>query len=287
MVAAMSSGIDDDRRRAYHEQNRRSWNAVTEAHNSHKLDQARFLREGGSTLFPDEVELLGCVAGQDVAHLQCNCGQDSLSLAQLGARVTGVDIADEPIAFARRLSEDTGIGATFCRADVLDWLEESDQRFDAAFATYGVVGWLCDLWRWARGVRRVLRPGGRLVLLEFHPSVWSYEKGGALRDPYFLDGAIDEPGVRDYVGERLAPSGYTAGLEGFENPEPSYGFQWTVAQTMQALIDAGLVIEQVREYPYANGCCLFEGMQELPGRRYGMPEGTPSMPLMFGLVARR
>src|SRR4051812_2993463 len=95
-----------------HEQNRRSWNLATRAHNSHKRDQAGFLRAGGSTLFPDELALLGVpasawpdehgrtdlssapapLAGRDLVHLQCNSGQDTLSLARLGARVTGVDI---------------------------------------------------------------------------------------------------------------------------------------------------------------------------------------------------
>jgi SAM-dependent methyltransferase len=280
------SGFDDDQRRAFHEQNRRSWNAVTTAHNSHKQDQARFLREGGSTLFSDELQLLGDVAATDVVHLQCNCGQDSLSLARLGATVTGVDIGDQPVAFARELSEASGIAATFHRADVFDWLEQTEQRFDTAFASYGVVGWLCDLARWARGVRRVLRPGGRLVLIEFHPMVWSYGPGGALVEPYFLDGALDESGVNDYVGEDLAPSGFDRGVEGFRNPERSFGFQWTIAQTIQAVADAGLRVETFREYPYSNGCKLFEGMQKLDGRRFGMPAGMPAMPLMFGLVAR-
>jgi len=280
------SGFDDDQRRAFHEQNRRSWNAVTPAHNSHKDDQARFLKEGGSTLFPDEVELLGDVAGADLLHLQCNCGQDTLSLAQLGANVTGVDIADAPIAFARDLSAVSGIPATFHRTDVLDWLEQTDARYDVAYATYGTIGWLCDLDRWARGVRRALRGGGRLVLLEFHPLVWSYGAGGALAEPYFLDGALDEDGVRDYVGEDLAPSGFLEGQRDFANPERSFGFQWTVAQILQAVVDAGLAIETVREYPYANGCQLFEGMTKLEGRRFAMPAGAPAMPLMFGLVAR-
>ncbi|MEE2713045.1 MAG: SAM-dependent methyltransferase, partial [Planctomycetota bacterium] len=40
--------------RAMHEQNRKSWNAVAAAHNSHKRDQGEFLATGGSTLFPDE-----------------------------------------------------------------------------------------------------------------------------------------------------------------------------------------------------------------------------------------
>lgn len=96
-----------------HQQNRRSWNHATRAHNEHKGDQAAFLRGGGSTLFPEEIELLGAVRGQRVVHLQCNAGQDSLSIAARGARVTGVDISDEAIAFARTLSKDSGIEASF------------------------------------------------------------------------------------------------------------------------------------------------------------------------------
>jgi hypothetical protein len=46
-----------DARRALHEQNRLSWNAATRAHNSHKADQAKFYREGGSKLYPEETAL--------------------------------------------------------------------------------------------------------------------------------------------------------------------------------------------------------------------------------------
>ena len=101
-----------------HEANRLSWNAATRAHNSHKGDQARFLREGGSTLHPEELELLGELRGRSLLHLQCNSGQDTLSLAARGALVTGVDISDEAISFARRLSADSGLPATFERAFV-------------------------------------------------------------------------------------------------------------------------------------------------------------------------
>jgi SAM-dependent methyltransferase len=271
-----------------HEQNRRSWNAATPAHNSHKLDQANFLREGGSTLFPDELELLGDIAGRRLVHLQCNCGQDSLSLARLGASVTGVDIADEPIRFARQLAEDTGIDATFVRSDLFEWFESTHDRFDVAFASYGTIGWLRDLDTWARGVARILVPGGKLVLLEFHPLVWSIGSDGRLTEPYFLDGPLhEEEGVHDYVGDQLAPSGFTEGTTEFQNPETAFCFQWTVADLVQSLIDAGLTIAALREYPYANGCELIPGVQPLPECRFGMPEGVPSMPLMVGVVARK
>jgi hypothetical protein len=125
-----------------HDANRLAWNEATIAHNSHKQDQAGFLAQGGSTLFPEEIELLGDLAGQTLVHLQCNAGQDTLSLAHLGAIVTGVDISNAAIDFARRLSEDSGIPATFVRTDLYDWFAETaagSQRFDVAFCSYGTL----------------------------------------------------------------------------------------------------------------------------------------------------
>ena len=70
-------GTTPEARRAWHEQNRRSWNEATRAHNSHKADQATFVREGYSHLCPEEAALLGDLTGLSVVHLQCNSGQDT------------------------------------------------------------------------------------------------------------------------------------------------------------------------------------------------------------------
>jgi len=141
---------------------RRSWDVATRNHNAHKGDQAAFFRGGGDTLFPEELELLGDLAGRHVLHAQCNAGQDSLSLARRGAHVTGVDFSGEAVSFARKLAVDAGIPAVFEEAELLEWLERTPARFDVAFSSYGAVGWLPDLGRWARGLCRVLRPGGEL-----------------------------------------------------------------------------------------------------------------------------
>jgi SAM-dependent methyltransferase len=282
--------------RALHEQNRKSWNHATVAHNSHKGNQAAFLRGGGSTLFPEELELLGDLTHQRLVHLQCNAGQDTLSLAARGATVTGVDISDEAIAFATRLSADSGIPASFARADVYDWLEAAPRgSFDRVFSSYGAVVWLSDLAAWARGIARVLAPGGRMVLMEFHPEPFILEeKAGVigLADRASEAGRLDcAEGIGDYVAESgeglLHGATYQEGIIDFTNPESSHEFLHTLGSIVDAVARAGLVIERLAEYPYANGCRFFSTMVDLGGRRWGMPPGAPDVPLMFGLSARR
>ena len=274
-----------------HEQNRRSWNHATRAHNSHKGDQAAFFREGGSTLFPEELELLGEVRGQRVVHLQCNAGQDSLSIAQLGAVVTGVDISDEAVDFAAGLSRDSGIAADFVRADVYDWFRDAEpERWDVVFSSYGAKSWLSDLGAWGRGVARVLRPGGRFVTVEFHPLLAAVSREWSLTYPYF--GGVPkrwEEGIGDYVadsGDGLALSAYAPGIEAFVNPEPIYEFAWGLADVVTALVDAGLVLEALREYPFANGWRAASEMR-IEGRRAYPPERVSTIPLMYGIAARK
>jgi len=280
--------------RDVHEQNRLSWNEATKAHNSHKHDQAAFFREGGNKLYPEERALLGDVRGKRIVHLQCNAGQDTLSLAQLGADVTGVDISDEAVAFATQLSHDSGIPAAFVRADVYDWLAEAaagSERWEVAFSSYGAVNWLSGLTTWARGIHDILAPGGRFVLVEFHPVLWMFEVDWSLKYDYFEAGPQKwDEGVSDYVAEsgaNLTPSGYKEGVVDFKNPHPVWEFQWPTSSVIGALLGAGLVLESFAEYPYANGWKGFSGMREGEGRRVYPPEHIPGLPMMFSVSARR
>lgn len=281
--------------RALHEMNRKSWDAATGAHNSHKHDQAGFLARGGSTLFPEELELLGNLAGLRLVHLQCNAGQDTLSLAQHGAHVTGVDFSGTAIALAESLSADSRIPARFVHADLYDWFDEARERnelFNIVFSSYGSICWLSDLERWARGICAVLAPGGRFVTVDFHPLLMMYDEHFTPRYPYFGDGRPVkwEDGIQDYVavsGAALAPSGYEEGVRDFQNPHPVFEFQWHLGAIFGAVLRAGLRIERFEEYPYLNGAKLFPAMQTGADRRLYPPEGVPAIPLMFALAARK
>jgi SAM-dependent methyltransferase len=216
-------------------------------------------------------------------------------LAALGAAVTGVDISDEAILYAGRLSTETGIPADFVRADVYDWFEEATRqgrRFDVVFSSYGVVGWLPDLETWARGISDVLRPGGRFVLVDFHPVAGMFDEPWNLVHAYPSGGEprLFQEGVGDYVAESgggLTPAGFTEGVREFENPHPYYLFRWGLGEVVTALAGAELRILALKEYPYSNGERLFPRMRELPGRRMSLPEGVPAVPLMYGISAKK
>ena len=277
--------------RARHELNRLSWNEGTKAHNSHKGDQAAFFRAGGNTLFEEERQLLGEIAGKTLLHLQCNCGQDSLSIAEhLGAAVTGVDISDEAVRFASELASACGIPAQFVRADIYDYFESNQRRFDLVYSSYGVLCWLSDLVEWARGIAGKLQPGGRFILIDFHPAFAMFDETWRLRHEYMGGARYDfESGVGDYV----ALTGATAEIEtlqpgviDFHNPFPGVEYQWGVADVVQSLLKAGLTLTHLEEYPYCNGFKPMPDMRDLGGRRYAPPARLPqSIPLMFSLVA--
>jgi SAM-dependent methyltransferase len=274
------------------EQNRRSWNAVVPAHASHRPGEAAFLRAGGSTLFPEELALLGPLEGVSLLHLLCNAGQDSLSLAARGARVVGVDISDVAVGRARALSVASGIPASFVRADLYAFLDApQDAPFERVYCGYGAICWLEDLHAFARGVAKVLAPGGRFALMEFHPVSNMFDPEWRLAHDYPAGGALlTLDGVGDYVaeaGEGLAPGGFSVGVQGFVNPEPCHLFRWGVGEVASALAEAGLLLRALREFPYVNGERPFVGLEPAPGRRWRRPAGQPAVPLMYGLAMEK
>jgi SAM-dependent methyltransferase len=272
-------------------QNQRSWDAVVPAHVSHHRDVPCFLRQGGSSLFPEELALLGELRGQRLLHMMCNAGLDSLSLANQGAVVTGVDISAVAIAQAREWSLQSGVPATFVQSDIYDWLAQTPERFDRVYASYGAICWLNDLTEWAHGVARVLAPHGRFVLLEFHPFSNMFAADYRLMRDYPQGGRpLTLHGIDDYVAHSdggLTPTGFEAGVRDFTNPEPCTLFQWGVGEVVTALAHAGLIIESVQEYCFSNGERPFPDMVAESGRRMVTPPHLPRFPLLYGIAAQK
>jgi 2-polyprenyl-3-methyl-5-hydroxy-6-metoxy-1,4-benzoquinol methylase len=114
--------------------NKELWNEKVAHHVvSDFYEQTAFLA-GKNSLKPIELALLGDVSGKRILHLQCHFGQDSLSLARMGAHVTGVDFSEKAIDLANDLKEKLNLSAEFICCDIYNLPAFLNARFSAAYA---------------------------------------------------------------------------------------------------------------------------------------------------------
>ena len=178
----------------YLELNRANWDERAPAHAaSPDYSVQRFIEDPQfiSDVVRFDLPRLGDVSGQRGIHLQCHIGTDTLSLARLGARMTGLDLSPASLEQARGLSERAGPHVEFVESEVYEAPAAlGQQSFDLVFTGVGALCWLPSVSRWADVVAQLLVPGGRLFMREGHPVLWSldYERSDsllALEYPYF------------------------------------------------------------------------------------------------------
>ena len=152
--------------------NRAHWDEAAPLHAHERLYDLDGFRAGRNDIRPFELDEIGAVDGRELLHLQCHLGTDTLSWAQHGARVSGLDFSERSLVVARELAAELGIDAEFWNADVYDAVGAVGGRtFDIVYTGIGALGWLPDLGAWARVVHDLLRPDGILYLVEIHPVV--------------------------------------------------------------------------------------------------------------------
>ena len=263
-------------REQYKNANRAYWNELVAIHASSEFYNLQAFKAGVSTLHSIETTEIEDVQGKHLLHLQCHFGLDTLSWAMLGAKVVGVDFSEKAIALASSLAQEMDIPARFICSDVYDLPTKLRRRFDIVFTSYGVFAWLPDLSPWAKVLARFVNPTGFVYIVDDHPYA------------SMLDEAED--------GTVLPSSSY------FQSPEPislppggSYAdrtapvlnghYEWhhTLGDLVGAVVDAGLVIESLREFPV----CSWQRFSAMSKDEDGWWRiaGDP-FPLTFSLKAR-
>src|SRR2546430_13961128 len=132
------------------EATRQAWELRVGVHRDSAFYDLAGFRAGASTLTPVEREDLPDLAGRCMLHLQCHFGMDTLSMARMGARVTGMDFSEEAIGLARSLAEELGLEARFIQSNLYALTRVLHEQFDVVFTSYGALVWLPDLPEWGR-----------------------------------------------------------------------------------------------------------------------------------------
>lgn len=220
---------------AFTSANRRGWNGIAA---DRSAQPAQFFLDGGSTLDDFELEFLPDLSSKSLLHLACANGNESLSLAGHGARVTGVDISEVAVEIAQRTADQAGLQARFLAADIYD-LPPGLGEFDIVYMSWGGICWMPDLDRWAAIVAGMLKPGGTFGLFEHHP-VWEIlgvrDGNVVLAGDYFGRAPRDLP----HTDAAKRPTGATPDTD-------LTSFVWPVSQVLSAVLGAGLTIRRFAE----------------------------------------
>jgi len=231
--------------------------------------------KGKSSLNDIELNLLGDVAGKSILHLQCHFGQDTISLNRLGAEVTGVDLSDNAIENARIIAAQTNSNAEFICCDIYDLPDHLNKQFDIVFTSYGTIGWLPDLDRWAKIISKFLKPSGKFVFVEFHPVVWMFDYNfEKIAYNYFNSGAIVEVLEGTYTDMEA------------DLKQEYVMWNHSMSETINSLIKNGLEIKSLDEFDYSPYNC-FNKTIEFESGKYRIEHLGNNIPMIYSIIATK
>jgi SAM-dependent methyltransferase len=268
----------------YMDANRGYWDEVVPIHVASDFYDLPSFKSGESSLMALERQEVGDVRGKTLLHLQCHFGLDALSWAREGAGVTGMDFSPSAVDVARKLAAETGIEARFLVSDLYELPERLDGQFDIVFTSYGVINWLPDLARWAQVIAHFLKAGGVFYIVEFHPVQHALEiiqdnpdvDELRFRWPYF---ATPEP-------LRFDEDGSYANRAASLNNRTNYVFPHSLGEVVTSLVEAGLQIEFLHEFPF-DLQKHFPFMRRRDDGYWDLTKPGVSAPLLFSIRASK
>ena len=156
-----------------------------------------------------------------------------------------MDFSPRMLDLARRLTAPRARRPRWIEADVLDVPHELDGTADLLYTGRGAIIWLQDLDAWAAVLRRLLAPGGRLVIFDGHPAEWLFDGDGTggwtLTDYDYFGGPEASRGwAPEYIDRLSIPE---------DEQHWKFARAWTLGEIVTALLGAGLRLERVDRAP--------------------------------------
>lgn len=268
----------------YREVNRANWDDRVPVHVAspdYKLQ--RFIEDPAylSDVVKFDLPLLGDVAGLRAVHLQCHIGTDTVSLARLGASMTGLDFSGRAVEAAREFAAAAGADVEFVESDVYAAAEVlGSGGFDLVYTGVGALTWLPDTREWARVVAELLRPGGRLFIRDGHPMLWSLEDGRdddllVIKYQYFETAG---PLVTDF------PDTYVATDAVIEHGV-THSWNHGIGEIVTALLDAGLTLTGLTEHETVPWEALPGLMVKVDENEWRLASNPERLPCTFTITA--
>lgn len=190
---------------------------------------------------------LSDVKGLRIANPCGSNGRIAVPLALLGADVTVFDISEENKKYALELAECAGVKIEYKVCDFYDAAELGfTDQFDIAYLEGGILHYFHDIGGFTSVLYAILKPGGRLILSDFHPfrkilrgGVPSLSRGD-LTDGDYFDTTVHSGDV--------AYKSFFPENERSDFPDCSLRF-YTISEIINAVIGAGFILKEFKEHP--------------------------------------
>lgn len=285
----------------YLDLNRSNWDARADVHvgaGGYRIDQ---VQDGGwvSNIVRFDQPRLGDLTGTHGVHLQCHLGTDTLSLARVGAHMTGLDLSPRSLEHARAIAARAGVDIEYVEADVYSAPEALGGRtFGLVYTGIGALCWLPDIRRWAATCARLLQPGGRLFVRDAHP-VLNTLVGVTVRDHHpdrdqqpWISGpgdatpALELPYWEDERGIQWRDEASYTGDARVAQPV-SQEWNHALSEIVMAVLDAGLTLDVLAEHDSVPWDALPGLMTPDEHGEYRLTSRPGRLPASFTLVASR
>jgi SAM-dependent methyltransferase len=222
---------------------RRAWEIANRKYVVESDSSLRIAEEG--TLLSLEIDAIAPLVGPEsvVVHLQSGNGTEDPVLSQLaGSTVVGLDFSAEAAGAAQHRARLLGTSVAYVVADALR-VPLAPACVDLVYTGKGALMWLPELPTWAAEIARLLKPGGWVFIYDAHPvaALWTTDTD-AVRvrsDRSYFGGTRLNDSFPASAIERFAPD---SGAEAIE-------WQWTLADVVNAVLDAGLRLDRLGEHP--------------------------------------
>ena len=180
--------------------------------------------------------------GVRIANICGSCGKKAIPLALLGAAVTVFDLSADNCRYAMETAAAAGVSLDYQVGNALEIdMEKYGGSFEVVFMEGGVLAYFHDLGQFIQVLHRLLRPGGKLILSDFHPFNKIID-ALALQQPtmsYFS--------TEVFEGEMAHARFYEAEIRR-QFPKCSYR-KYTVSEIINAVLGAGFLLRRFDEHP--------------------------------------